>query len=1641
MEILPDEDDDVYTEATPLARKVPVVDYQIIQLNNKPRYKIIRANGTHQLYVSFITLRKNFDREDLESLWNLVKERFSTSKPNNFSDDYLLTTFRAMFGRTDGQDQLILLVERRYPLLKFILDQMLNAVILQVEERSEMSLELLSFKVDAAMGLDKNIKCFNAAGEELSAAKHKLMLLDKVKARDTALVNLRQKLNQAEQERDDLKLKLDKFQTSFKNLTELLASQKNEKHGLGYFSLESNCESLSPSSPSDKLQPSAGYHAVPFPITRTFMPPKPDLVFHTAPIAVETDHSAFTVQLSPTKSAQDLSHINETSAPIIREWVSDSEDEYETNDPESIPSFVQSSEQVKTPRHSVQPVKAPVLDATLKPTNPKSNNSSKRKNRKTCFVCRSVDHLIKDYDYHAKKKVLTQSKPVSITAVRPVYAVVPKIMVTQPRHAHSFDTKSKLPIRRHITRSPSPKTSNSLSRVTAAQALVVSAAKEAIIRDVLHLDDAEGVDCLPNKEIFAELARMGYEKPSTKLTFYKAFFSSQWKFLIHTILQSMSAKCTSWNEFNSAMASAVIYLSTGEIKEQGDTEEQEHENAAQKDDAIMEDVSNQGRMIDEVDKDEGVPLTFEKEEEKKAEKEDEPEVQDVVEVFTIAKLITEFVTAASTLVSAASIIIQAAEPKVPVATTTAILVRVVAASTRRRKRVVIKDPEEESTVKIPAETKFKDKGKGIMVEKPKPIKKKQQKAAKRRKLNEEVKEVEDLKQHLEVMPDKDDDVYTEATPLARKVPIVDYQIVQLNNKPRYKIIRADGIHQLSPSDKLQPSAGYHAVPSLITRTFMPPKPDLVFHTAPIAVETDHSAFTVQLSPTKSAQDLSHINETSAPIIGEWPVKAPILDATLKPTNPKSNNSSKRKNRKTCFVCRSVDHLIKDCDYHAKKKVLTQSKPVSITAVRPVYAVVPKIMVTQPRHAHSFDTKSKLPIRRHITRSPSPKTSNSFSRVTAAQALVVSENGPDQTISGKDKSNPLMADNLPKVVWYSTHHVTLIDKKKVLITEAIIRDVLHLDDAKRVDCLPNKEIFAELARMGYEKPSIKLTFFKAFFSSQWKFLIHTILQSMSAKYTSWNEFNSAMASAVIYLSRGRKFNFYKYIFESLVKNINSRSKFYMYPRVGKGCSGVETPLFEGMLVVGEIEEQGDTEEQEHDNAAQEGVTAVVVEDVQEPSIPSPTLPPQPQDLPSISQHLMPVLPLLAEFNNWNMIKWLGNPKELILLDDTIMEDVSNQGRMIDEVDKDEGVPLTFEKEEEKKAEKVKDIPVLSMHEDEPEVQDVVEVFTISKLITEFVTAASTPVSAANTIIQVAEPKVPVATTTAILVRVVAASTRRRKRVVIRDPEEESTVKIPAKIKFKDKGKGIMDVAIDHVKQKAKEDSYVQRYQVMKKMPQTEAQDRRNMIMHLKNTVGFRLDYFKGMSYDDIHPIFEAKFNTNIEFLLKSKEKIEEEENREIESINETSAQKAAKRRKLNEEVKEVEDLKQHLEIMPDEDDDVYTEATPLAKKVPVMDYQIIQLNNKPRYKIIRADGIHQLYVSFITLLKNFDRGDLESLWNLVKERFFTSKPNNFSDDYLLTTLRATFGRTDGQDQVWKSQRSVYGQAMVKSWKLLESCVRL
>nr|GFA51236.1 putative ribonuclease H-like domain-containing protein [Tanacetum cinerariifolium] len=169
--------------------------------------------------------------------------------------------------------------------------------------------------------------------------------------------------------------------------------------------------------------------------------------------------------LCPTKPDQDLSHTNRSTEPIIEDWVLYSEDESKTKAPKIIPSFVYSTEQVKSPRLSVQHAETSIPAATPKPASLKPTSNGKRRNRKACFVYKSLAHLIKDCDYHEKKMakptarnhahrgnhkhftpmthqnpqkhmvhtaVLPQSKPVSITAVRPVSTAVPKIKETCP---------------------------------------------------------------------------------------------------------------------------------------------------------------------------------------------------------------------------------------------------------------------------------------------------------------------------------------------------------------------------------------------------------------------------------------------------------------------------------------------------------------------------------------------------------------------------------------------------------------------------------------------------------------------------------------------------------------------------------------------------------------------------------------------------------------------------------------------------------------------------------------------------------------------------------------------------------------------------------------------------------------------------------------------------------------------------------------------------------------------------------------------------------------------------------------------------------------------------------------------------------
>ncbi|GJS78458.1 hypothetical protein Tco_0728339 [Tanacetum coccineum] len=165
-------------------------------------------------------------------------------------------------------------------------------------------------------------------------------------------------------------------------------------------------------------------------------------------------------------------------------------------------------------------------------------------------------------------------------------------------------------------------------------------------------------------------------------------------------------------------------------------------------------------------------------------------------------------------------------------------------------------------------------------------------------------------------------------------------------------------------------------------------------------------------------------------------------------------------------------------------------------------------------------------------------------------------------------NQFWATAKSKIVNNETQIHAKVDGKTIVISESSVRSNLHFS-------LTNSEILENLALMGYEIVFDKLTFQKALFSPQWKYLIHTILHCLSSKSTAWNEFSTNIASALICLANNQKFNFSKLIFNEPFNDTyetpkNTQKVFANMRRKGKSFSGTVTPLFQSMLAIQAVE---------------------------------------------------------------------------------------------------------------------------------------------------------------------------------------------------------------------------------------------------------------------------------------------------------------------------------------------------------------------------------------------------------------------------------------------------------------------------------------
>nr|GEV77700.1 hypothetical protein [Tanacetum cinerariifolium] len=1354
-----------------------------------------------------------------------------------------------------------------------------------------------------------------------------IVLKNEVVARDNYISNMKQKLKEAETERDDLKLKFEKFQSSSKSLSELIASQSNNKHGLGYLPSEDVFANLSFNCHSDKVQPSGGYNVVPPPITWNFMLPKPDLVFNTTPIAVETAHLAFNL------------------------------------------------------------VEAPILDHTPKPTSSKTTGSRKRKNRKTCFMCRGVDHLIKDCTFHAKPKihptprnyvhmgydkqyasstkkypqkhrvpaiVFTKSKPVSVTAARPVSAAVPKIMVAKPRHARSLHTKTNSIIRRHQTFSKFSKTNNSSPKVTAAHAKVGNpqyALKDKGVTDSGCSRHMTGnISYLSNfQEVNGGYVAFGGNPKGGKITGKGKIKTDSllpipfWAEAVNTacyvqnrVLVTKPQNKTLYELLHGRTPSIGFMIPFGCLVTILNTLDSLGKFEGKVDEGFLVGYSMNSKAF-RVFNSTGPTSLFD------IDSLTRTIINQSLQAIRLTPMqnkegdttfdgtehdFEDFSNDSSNDVSAASPIVPAAGQNCSNITNP-----ISAAgpsnsnSSSTRGNYSLRDASQSPDVLEMENIVYSD--------------------------NENVgaeADLNNLKYSITISPILTTNIHN-AHPISQ---IIGNLSSTTQTRSMARISRDQGgISQVLNED-------FHTCikRAIGTKWVYRNKKDergIVVRNKARLVAQGHTQ-----------EEGIDYEEVFAPVARIETIRLFLAYASF------------------------MGFMVYQIDVKQKKD------GIFINQDKYVAEILKKFRLTEGKSASTLiDTEKPLlkdpdgeDVDVHIYRSMIGSLmylTSSRPDIMFAVCACVHFQQTVVTTSSTEAEYVAGASCYVQVLWIQnqmldyvkqsndvTRLQALVDKKKVVVTEATIRDALHLDDAKGVDCLPNEEIFATLARIGYEKPSTKLTFYKAFFSSQ---------------------------------------------------------------RVGKGCSGVETPLFKGMLIArepenqGTIEEQGDEEEQ--GTSAEEPITAA---DVQSPlpqhQSPPPTQPHGAHFPMSLLQEALDTCATLARRvehlehdklaqdleilklkSRVKKLEWANKVKTMKLRRlrkvgtsqriessaDTIIEDVSNQGRMTEESNKDEGAKVVNEQEKTKEVrvnaadaqvegrqagiyhiDMDHAAKVLSMHEDEPKIQEAAEVVTTAKLITEVVAAVSGTVSAA---------------------------------AVVPAPVTAATV-TPALVKVADKGKGIL---IEESKPMKKKQQVELDEAFTRKLQEEFNQDIdwETAIESCKTKSQRETFYSKipRMSYDDIRPISEAKFNANLEFLLKSKEHIEEEESRAIALINETLAQKAAKRRRMNKKLK---------------------------MKVPVVDYQIIHVDNKPRYKIIRANDTHQLYRSFTTMLNFFDREDLDTLWNIVKERFSTSKPNNFSNEYLLSTLKTMFGRPDGQDNVWRNQSTVHGQALVKRWKLLTSC---
>nr|GEW53968.1 hypothetical protein [Tanacetum cinerariifolium] len=1168
---------------------------------------------------------------------------------------------------------------------------------------------------------------------------------------------------------------------------------------------------MPPSPVHDRYKSGEGYHAVPLPYTGTFMLPKPDLVFYDAPTSIETVSTIFNVEPKDDTEGEPM-HTQKAH------------------------SFVQTSEHVKTPRPSV------------KPKIPKSRGHRNSRNRKACFVCKSLTHLIKNCDYYEKKMafvptaVLTKSRLVPLNAARPVTTVVPHINVIRPRPVKTVANKPHSPLRRPINHRPTPKPSNFPQKVTTVKAPQVNAVKgvkgnwvwkpkwnisylfnfeainggyisfggnpkggkitgkdtECIVLssdlklpdenhvllrvprennmynvDLKNIVSSGDLTCLFAKATLDESnfwhKRLGHINFKTMNKLVKGKFDGK---VDEGFLVGYSVSSKAFRVFNSRTRIVQETLHINFLENQpsvagsGPTWLFDIDTLTQSMNYQPVIAGNQpnSSVVQELESEVQVsPSSSAKRKKHDDKTKREAKGKSPVELSTRVRNLSEefedFSSNNTNEVNAASTTVPTVEPNSTNSTNTFSVVvpsnNVVSSNFELGGKSSYVDPSQyhdDPDMPTLEDITYSDDEADVGAE----------------------AEFSNWETNITASPIPTTRVYKDhhVTQIIDYAPFMGFMVYQMDVKRVFLygtieeevyVCQPPGFEDPDYPDKVYkvvkafyglnqaPRAWYETLANyLLENGFQRGKIDKTLF---IKRQKD-DIFLVQGLQVNQKQDRIFISQDK--YVAEILRKFGLTDG------------------KSASTPINIEKpLLKDPDgegvdvYTYRSMIgslmyLTSSRPDIMFAV----CACARFQVT-PKASHLHVVKR---IFRYLKGKPHlgmwyPKDST-FNLVAYSDSDYAGESLDRKSTTGTNDVVILQA---------------LIDRRKVIITEASVRQALCLDDAASVDFLPNEEIFTELARMG--------------------------------KVENLEQDKIAQALEITRLKQR-------------VRKLEKKAK-------------LKASRLTRLRKVGtaqRVKSSTDTIMDDQEDASKQGENS-----------------------------------------------------RIRCREDVTLEEVVTEVAMDAEDDEAEPAELT----------------------------EVIKVVTTAKLMTEVVTNAAATTAA--TIITVAlMPK--------------ANATRRRNGVVIVDLEEIATplIIVHSEPKSKDKRKGILveepkplkkqvqieqdeayareleaelnaninwNEVIEHVKRKEKKDNTFMRYQALKRKPQTEAQERKNMMVYLKNMVGFKMDFFKGMSYDEIRTIFKI-----------GEKELEEEASKVIMRKIETSKEKAAKKQKLDEEVKE---LKTHL----------------------------------------------------------------------------------------------------------------------------------